>query len=290
MLVQEAIAEGKRLLESSSAEALVDTPMLDASLLLGETLNKSRTDLIVSGKEPIAENDFKKFLGLLERRRSGECIAYILGRREFRGLDFAVNPNVLVPRPDTETLMEAALEYIDVTTKQGNSNPSLLDLCTGSGALAISLKNEHPHLNVTASDISAKALETAKQNAENLLPKMHGINFIKGDLFEKINCKFDLIISNPPYIPSGELSSLAPEVRREPRLALDGGGDGLKIIRRIISRSPDHLRGSGVLLMEAGPSQMPAIRALMEKNSFSGIRIYKDLAGRDRVIAATLCR
>lgn len=300
MTIQETLAEGKRLLSAPHREAFIDTPSLDASLLLAELLNISREELILQGSQQLAESKRKKYFELLERRSSGECIAYILGRREFRGLTFAVNPNVLVPRPDTETLVEAALEYIDPRQErktlgakqdvfEGKVFP-LLDLCTGSGAVAISLKNERPFLEVTASDISAPALETAALNAERLLDKClpgvsNAVRFINSDLFKNIPGKFGIIVCNPPYIPSGELSSLAPELQKEPKLALDGGPDGLTLIRKIIFQAPEHLLPGGVLLLEAGVGQMPDICPILETHHFCDIRIHKDMAGRDRVIS-----
>ena len=266
--------------------AFIDTPDLDASLLLSETLHGSREGLFIHGNEPLSESDLREYLTLLERRRSGECVAYILGRKEFRSLRFAVNPGVLVPRPDTETLLETALEYIDAMAEQGECEVSVLDLCTGSGALAISLKNERPNLDITASDISVEALETAKLNADNLLGDRHSINFLECDLFEEIRGKFNIIVSNPPYIPSCEMDTLAPELGREPALALDGGRDGLDLIRKIILQAGDHLHPNGTLLLEAAPEQMPEIRALLEKRNFSGIGVCRDLGGRERVISA----
>jgi release factor glutamine methyltransferase len=300
MTIREILAEGKRLLQTPSPASFIDTPALDAALLLSEILHIRREDLFVRENEQISEADRDNYFRLLERRRSGECVAYILGRREFRGLEFTVNPQVLVPRPDTETLVEAALEYIGCITKQERAGLSLLDLCTGSGAVAISLadslKNEVPFLRISASDVSAGALETAGLNAARLLaggpdggacPAVL-ISFINSDLFENIQDKFDIIVSNPPYVPSGELSSLAPELQREPALALDGGEDGLALIRKIISQAQDHLLPNGMLFLEADPRQMPAIRTLLETHGFCSIRIHKDLADRDRVIAAKL--
>jgi len=286
MTVREILALGARQLGDPSPSALIDSPALDASLLLAEVLRARREDLIVRGDEPVTERDREKYLGFLSRRKNGECVAYILGRREFRGLEFGVNHNVLVPRPDTETLVEAVLEYIDSTPEEEKKNLSLLDLCTGSGALAVSLKNERPFLSITASDISGEALEAAVENAARLLPTNAAVHFIQSDLFEKIAGKFSIIVSNPPYVPGGKIPALAPEVRREPRLALDGGGDGLDSIRRIISHAPERLLPKGLLFLEADPGQMPAIRMLLEGNNFSRIRIYKDLAGRDRVVSA----
>jgi len=282
MTIRETLAEGKELLRAPSLSSSIDTPDLDAALLLSEILHKSRSDLITRGNESISEQDREKFFCLISRRRNGECVAYILGRKEFRGLDFVVNPHVLIPRPDTETLVEAALECSD----QKHGILSLLDLCTGSGAVAVSLKNERPFLRVSASDISPEALETARRNAARLLHGSDEVRFIRSDLFENISGRFDIITANPPYIPTGELSGLAPEVRGEPMLALDGGVDGLELTGLIISQAPEHILPGGAILLEAAPEQMPAIRSLLETNGFGGIRIRRDLAGRDRVIAA----
>ena len=298
MKIREALAEGKRTLKSPCSTAVIDTPDLDALLLLSHLIQSRRENLIIRGEESITGNLFEKFLGLLERRRSGECIAYILGHKEFRGLEFLVNPNVLVPRPDTETLLEAALENIDTNLSgggaenaKGNSEKnviSLLDICTGSGALAISLKNERPFLNVSASDISIKALETATLNDDKLLSKDDVITFIKSDLFENISGKYNIIISNPPYVSTDELTNLTPEIQLEPRLALDGGPDGLTLIRKIITQARDHLLPNGVLLLEASPKQMPVIHEYFEANGFSCVKIYKDLAYRERVALGKL--
>jgi release factor glutamine methyltransferase len=282
MTIRELQTEGTALLKPPCPSAFIDTPALDAALLLAETLHLRREDLFARANDEVAAPDCGKYRALLMRRRAGECIAYILGRKEFRGMEFTVNPRVLVPRPDTETLFEAALEYI-----AKNDSLSALDLCTGSGALAISLKKERPSLSVTASDISAEALETAALNARRLLGESE-VSLVHGDLFENLSDRYSIIVSNPPYIPSSELPYLAPEVQLEPALALDGGEDGLALIRRIVAEAPDHLPPGGVLLLEAGPTQMPQIKALMEEHGFIGVRLHKDLSGNDRVISAML--
>ena len=290
MNIRELLAEGKRLLSIPCASAYIDSPALDAMLLLSQALGLRREEIILRENEVPDKGDKEKFFRLITRRKEGECIAYILGRKEFRGLDFTVNHNVLVPRPDTETLIEAALEYIDTIQKNTKTTDgkglSILDLCTGSGALAVSLKSERPFLQLSASDISAEALEIAAFNAKKHLGSVKNIRFIHSNLFESIRKKFNIILSNPPYIASGEISLLAPEVRREPRLALDGGIDGLELIRKIITQAPDYLQKNGVLLLEADLQQMQEIKTLLEKNNFTGISIHKDLAGKNRVISA----
>jgi release factor glutamine methyltransferase len=211
----------------------------------------------------------------LDRRIFGECVAYITGYKEFWGLPFAVNPSVLVPRPDTETLIEAALTYIDILPRSA----ALLELCTGSGAIAVALKYEHPSLTVTASDISKDALAVARANAAR---NHTDINFIESNLFDNIPGCFDIIVANPPYVPSAVIDTLQAEVRREPRIALDGGNDGLAIIKRIVEGAKKRLKFA--LLMEASPEQIPLIAGLLQANGYGDVRVFKDLAGQDRVI------
>jgi len=299
MTIQEALAEGTRLLKSPCKLALIDTPALDASILLSKVLGMDKTKMILSANECIERQVLDEYKILLERRRAGECIAYILGYKEFLGLEFCVSPNVLVPRPDTETLVEAALEHIDYIfsdIKQRSpgysiaNEISLLDICTGSGAVAISLKNELPFLTVTASDISPQALEIARLNADRLLGKestlgSRSIDFIQSDLFKNICGKFNIIVSNPPYVLSSELINLAPEVQYEPIVALDGGEDGLQLIKEIIAQAANYLYPGGFLLLEAAHSQMPVIQKLLETHGFANIKRYKDLARKDRVIS-----
>jgi release factor glutamine methyltransferase len=276
----EALTQGAALLRSAG----IDTPFLDASLLLGEILRLDRAGLVLAERAPLPPDARGLFDKSLKRRLSGECVAWILGRREFRGLEFAVTPEVLVPRPDTEILVEAALEFIDSRGSPGHL--ALLDLCTGSGAVAVSLKHERPGLSVCASDISPQALDLARKNTRKLLGKADGIKVIKSDLFDRISGFFDLIVSNPPYVPSALLDTLAVEVRREPRIALDGGPDGLDLIRPIIAGAPEHLRPGGGLLLEADPGQIPAITALVTQGGYGDIRVFQDLSGQDRVASA----
>jgi release factor glutamine methyltransferase len=290
MTVRDVLNEGRALLSSHH----IDTPALDAGLLLAEILHTDRAGLIIKGNDAAAGDDVAAYRRLLERRLSGECAAYILGRKEFRGLEFTVTPDVLVPRPDTETLVEAALEVLGVPGPAGVPSAAdksrVLDLCTGSGAVAVSLKNERPDLELWASDISKKALALARTNGEKLLGfsktgSAGTIHFVESDLFEKFETGaiFNLIVSNPPYVPSAEIEKLAPEVRREPKLALDGGEDGLGLIRRIIAEAGAFLAPGGFLLMEADPRQMTAIRALLNGAGWTDIKTWRDLSGRERV-------
>jgi release factor glutamine methyltransferase len=286
MLIREALAQGSADLKFAG----IKTPGLDAGLLLAHVLNTDRTQLIARGTDSLSEKESVSFCELLERRANGECAAYITGKKEFRGLEFEVNPFVLVPRPETETLVEAAIDIIQ-KNKQHHSVINILDLCTGSGIVAISLKHEMPVCEITAVDISSNALRTAEHNAEKLLEHSL-INFFQGDLYDALPnpppAPYSIIVSNPPYISSEEIQTLSAEVQNEPRLALDGGVSGLEIIKRIINKAPDYLHKNGYLLLEADPRQMEQITILLEKNKFRDIQLIKDLGGLNRVIGGRI--
>jgi len=302
MLIREAAAQGNAILRNAG----IDNPGLDSSLILSFVLKTSRTSLMAAGSESISEKDFEAFLALIEKRRSGFCAAYITGKKEFRGLEFAVNSSVLVPRPDTETLVEAALKTLNIDLRglnglAQNKKINVLDLCTGSGAVAIALKHEMPELEVHASDICAQALDVAQKNSECLLG-IDQINFFISDLFDVIKSKhstfliphspashsslvpYSLITANPPYVRTDEIKTLSAEVQNEPRIALDGGESGLFIIECIINEAPQFLINGGSLLLEADPRQMEAITILLKTRRFINIKIYNDLGGSQRVI------
>jgi release factor glutamine methyltransferase len=297
MTIRETLLAGRETLASGG----IESASLDSSLLLAEVLGLNRSYLIGAGPEQIADGYRNSFFELLRRRLGGECVAYILGRKEFRGLDFAVNTSVLVPRPETETLVEAALEKLKEIPNNsdsffGSQVLRVLDLCTGSGAVAIALKNEMPELELWAADVSPQALETAKSNAARLLPEAP-IHFRLGDLYEALDPElarekgqavFSLIVSNAPYIPANEIDKLPLEVKNEPRIALDGGADGLYIIKRIVQGAKNFLQNGGFLLLEADPRQMEKISSLLEKAGFCDLRIYKDLSGWQRAIGGSV--
>jgi release factor glutamine methyltransferase len=259
---------------------------LDATLLLASVLKTTREKLILRDADSLDHDAVAEFGRLLDRRCEGECVAYILGFKEFRGLDFMVSPDVLVPRPDTETLVEAALAALPLAEETVRP-PALLDLCTGSGAVAIALKHERPFLDVYATDISSKALGVARKNAARLLPRPDAgaLRFLEGDLFEPVPpVRFDLITANPPYVPSSEIPNLPREVRFEPLMALDGGEDGLDLARRIVEDAPAFLKAGGRLLMEADSGQMPLLALILEEKGYRDVRIHQDLSGLARVI------
>jgi release factor glutamine methyltransferase len=286
--IREALRKGAALLRSAG----VESPGLDTALLLGFVLKTTREKLIAHDTAPLDDDAAAEFGRLLDRRSEGECAAYILGSKEFWGLDFAVARDVLVPRPDTEILVEAALAALGPA--ETNRSPALLDLCTGSGAVAVALKHERPFLEVYGTDISPKALAVARENAARLLrpggPEgANTVHFLEGDLFEPVPpLRFDLITANPPYVPSAEIPNLSREVRLEPRLALDGGEDGLDLARRILENAPAFLKNGGRILMEADPGQMPPLARILTEKGCRNIRLHRDLAGLDRVIEGVM--
>jgi release factor glutamine methyltransferase len=254
-----------------------DIDVKEARMLLAYVLNIDVEKIITfDKKKEIPDKFFKKYLALLEKRISGIPYAYIINNKEFMGLNFYVDEHVLVPRPDTEILVEnvASLKV-----------KSILDLCTGSGCIAISLAKLMPGVEITASDISEEALKVAKKNAE-----LHGvkIKYIKSDLFEHINGKFDAIVSNPPYIKTEEIKTLQKEVRCEPILALDGGEDGLNFYRRIIKDAKDHLNNGGYIALEIGYNQRYDVSALLNENGYKDIKVIKDYEENNRVLIATI--
>ena len=271
------------------AAAGIDSPRLDAEVLLADCLTMSREQLIVAGDELIAPPVARRFDTLIARRLQREPVAYITGKQEFRSREFAVTPDVLIPRPDTERLVEVALLW---AAQLPACKPlRIADLCTGSGAVAVSLATELPSAQFYATDISPVALRIARGNAETHRVAER-IKFIAGDLFGALapqpQVPFDLIVSNPPYVRRCEIVTLAPEVSRwEPRVALDGGPDGLDFYRRIVAAAADFLAEQGGLAMEMGADMTSEVLAICaETGRYREIEIFQDYAGRDRVVLA----
>jgi release factor glutamine methyltransferase len=281
MTYREAQAEGTSILE----RARVDSPALDASLLLASAAGIDRTRIIARHSETLDNASLARFRELLERRAEGICTAYILGVKEFWNLEFKVTPSVLVPRPDTETLVETALAWIDgAEASLSRKTLRVADICTGSGCIAIALKTERPWLDISATDISADALAVARDNAERIIGRQKdSMTFIEADLLDGIRGPFDLVVSNPPYVPSAVIQTLSSEVQREPLLALDGGPDGLVVVRRLVAQAFERLAPGGRLLIEAGHDQSIAVARLLADHGFVDISCYRDLAGIDRV-------
>jgi len=263
----------------------IETPRLDAEVLLAHALASTRIRLVVDSKKPLETGELGRFRDLVKRRRAREPTAYILGSREFYGRTFRVDRRVLVPRPDTEALVETAL----LRTRPASMSMRALDLCTGSGCVALTLARERPTSAFVATDVSEDALAVARDNAARL--GAYNVAFRRGDLFAAVDPSypFDLVTANAPYITSRELSTLMPDVRDfEPRLALDGGGDGLGIVRRIVEGAPKPLRKGGVLAVEVGKGQAPAVAELFERAGFSEIELRRDYARIERVVSGVL--
>ena len=244
-ILNEAIADLKR--------AGVETPKLDAEVLLAHALGCERHELYTSDRRyAIPPDDAKRFKTYIRRRKRREPVAYIRGFKEFWSLNIKVTPAVLIPRPETEAVVEKALELLDPSTRpSGSLRMTVLDLCTGSGCIAAALATEMPSAQITVTDISEEALKIARQNLEFAKDR---VTFLHSNLFEKVTGRFDLIVSNPPYIPAAQCTQLMPEVfQHEPRLALDGGRDGLDFIRKIRQDAPNFLKPNGWLVMESGP-------------------------------------
>ncbi len=263
----------------------IESPRLDAELLLAHVLQCNRIDLIVRYTEEPTAAEKTSFRELVMKRAERWPTAYLIGKREFYLLSFEVTPAVLVPRPDTETLVLKAMDLL-----KGIPHPKVLELGTGSGCIAVSLAHMCKIANVTAVDISPDALDVAKRNAikHNVADR---ITFRLGDWYAPVpdGDTFDLIVSNPPYIPPAELAELSPEVRdHEPRLALDGGPDGLAFYRRLAMGLPKYLKPSGMIAVEIGSTQEPDVRAIFaDTPGLANIQLFKDMANRPRVVTAT---
>ena len=271
--ISEVLNTGRNILARNNID------INEARLLLAYVLNIEKDDLIKITE--CTSEEFARFLTIIERRVNGEPYAYIVGRKAFMGLDFNVNRNVLIPRPETELLVENAIEYIKKQRMQ-----SVLDMCTGSGCIAVSIAKVCD-VNVDAADISRDAIDVAKSNAV-----LNGVsvNYILSDLFENVSRKYDIIVSNPPYIDKDDLSGLQKEVQREPILALDGGEDGIEIYTNIIKHTHNYLNDNGMLLLEIGYNQGRLVSDLLFQNKFENIKVIKDLAGLDRVIICNITK
>lgn len=271
MTYREAVEFGTKCL----TDAGVPDAALDAWYLLQMVCKIERSYYYVHGEEDITQDAQKEYEIAVQKRAEHIPLQYIIGEQEFMGLRFKVNSNVLIPRQDTETLVEQVLKIVKPGMK-------VLDLCTGSGCVLISVLKNAPELTGMGSDISKTALLVAKENA-----KLHEVDaeWVRSDLFDNITETFDVIMANPPYIPTGEILSLMPEVRDfEPENALDGGADGLDFYRKIAGQVKDYLNPGGYVYMEIGYAQGEAVSELMRNAGFTEVEVIKDLARNDRVV------
>jgi release factor glutamine methyltransferase len=299
MTLSGALAEGRRRLAGHST-----TPELDAEVLLAHLLNGSRSSLIAAGRDPLDAQTCQRFDQLIQRRKQGEPVAYLTGEKEFWSLTLKVTPDVLVPRPETELLVEWAFEILSfrrkpagVTSRESPalapsaSEASVLDLGTGSGAIALAIAREHPQAGVTATDLSAAALEVARTNSRRL--GISNVTFAQGAFFKALDpgfrrddgC-FDLILSNPPYV--AENDPHLTDLRFEPALALTAGQDGLSALRKITADAGKFLKPGGWLLLEHGAEQGAAVRELFQLVGFRNIATRRDLAGHERATAGQI--
>ncbi len=282
MTLHQLLQEGA----SSLARAGDTEAKLDARRLLLEAFHLDMTHFLMNRMQVLEQTRdvgaaADRYREMIRKRSRRIPLQHILGSQDFMGLTFRVNEHVLIPRQDTETLVELVLE------EHKDRNKKVLDLCTGSGCIAVSLSVLGGFEDVTATDLSFEALKVAKENAERLLDQGRSIRFLQGDLFDCLETRFDIITANPPYIATGVIRNLAPEVRdHEPRMALDGDEDGLCFYRRIAAKAGEWLEPGGCIYLEIGYDQGLAVSRLLEETGFENIRIVKDTPGLDRVVYA----
>ena len=251
-------------------DAGCETPRLDAELLLADALGATRTQLHLAPERELTAGESDRFAELLRRRRAREPVAYLLGRRAFRYIELTVDERVLVPRPESEGLVEAGL-----TLPPG---ARVVDVGTGSGAIALALKHERPDLEVLATDVSADALAVARANARAL---QLDVTFVQGDLLDAVPGELDAVLSNPPYVAKRDLPTLQPEVTAEPDVAVFGGQDGFEVVRRLV---PAALRRAPLVAIEVGMGMAQAVGAMLREAGAAGVEVRRDLAGIERVV------
>ena len=283
MQIKELIAIGEEILE----KARIADYKIDAEALLSYEIGYSKQKIFMNWIHEVSFERCESYFDIVNLRASGYPLQYITGEQQFMEHTFFVDENVLIPRPETEELVQHAIDMITANKKIKN----VLDMCTGSGVIAVSLAAKFPGVKVTGADISEAALDVACRNADSIC-KGNNILFEQSDLFESIKLgrlvkKYDLIISNPPYIKKSVLPTLQREVyNHEPLLALDGGVDGLDFYRKIISDAIPYFSKNGCLLLEIGHDQAEDVHLMLEKESYKDVEIIKDLSGRDRIVKA----
>ncbi|MCM1099857.1 MAG: peptide chain release factor N(5)-glutamine methyltransferase [Clostridium sp.] len=277
MTYRECYESGRESLKAAG----VPEAALDAELLLEYVCGTDRNTLLAHGDREVVSEDRMRYEELIGRRALRIPLQYLTGRQDFMGLEFAVNEHVLIPRQDTEILVEEVMRHL-------HDGMRILDMCTGSGCILISLLRYSNDCQGVGADISPEALAVADANARRLIGP-ENIRFLRSDLFREVEGKFEIIVSNPPYIGSGVIPTLMPEVREhEPLSALDGGADGLDFYRRIAGEAPEYLAGGGMLFVEIGCDQGAQVQELFARNGFAEVRCVRDYAGLDRVVCGTL--
>ena len=278
MNIQSAINQASKILNNSSNASF----KLDSEILLSEVIKKNRQYLILNSNEELKKKNIKSFDYLVKRRKKGEPIAYLINKKEFWKQNFYINQNVLIPRPDTELLVEEILKLFNV-----NSKLNILDIGTGSGCILLSILNERKSFYGTGIDISKKAINVARFNA-----KMHQLSnrvkFYNSDVDKFLIGKYDLVVSNPPYIKRQDLKYLEVDVKRfEPKLALDGGKDGFSKITKVISKTSTLLKRNGKFILEIGFGQKKKILNILKQNNFFINKVVKDYGKNDRCVIST---
>lgn len=268
------------------ADKGVENPRLDAEVLLCAVLKCQRITLYVDFERPLSEEELATYKSYVLRRGKQEPLAYILGERAFMRNSFKVTPATLIPRPETELLVESLVKAAPLLRPEGEVK--ILDIGTGSGAIVVSLLDYLPKAKGVGVDISIEALKVAKENSERIGDLAGRIGFVHSDIYSKLplDKKFDIIVSNPPYIPAADIARLAADVQQEPHGALDGGTDGLDFYRRIIADAADHLEPNGLLAFEIGIHQAEAVQQLCREAGFSQTAVRKDYAGIERMVFA----
>lgn len=276
--LKDLIKDGiEKLQKASDLDATVD-----AWLLAEEVLGITRAQYFINPQRLVDKEDADKFFKFIDMRCNKIPLQHITGKQEFMGLSFNVNEDVLIPRQDTELLVESVLNYLK--QKMKGKKVKVLDMCTGSGCIAISIKKLAENVDVTAVDLSQKALKVAIDNANQLDAK---VTFIESDLFENVSGKYDIIVSNPPYISKSDIETLMEEVKNhEPMMALDGDEDGLKFYKKISEKLNEYLSDGGMIFYEIGYDQGKTVPDILKQYNFKDINVYKDLSGNDRVVIA----
>lgn len=282
MTIQENLNHTIQILKENK----IKEPVLKARLLLCYMLEVEKEYLIIHSDEQMEHQSEEQYEKMVQKLIEGYPLQYITHHQEFMKLDFYVDENVLIPRADTEMLVEEVIAY---AKKQKEEKIRILDLCTGSGAIAISLANYLPNCEIVAVDISKEALEVAKKNAQK--NGAQNVIWVESNLLENVEGNFDVMVSNPPYIRSNVIPTLEKQVQKEPILALDGGKDGLSFYRNIIQKAPRYLKENGTLFFEIGYDQKEEVTNLLEQTKqYQKIKTKQDLAGNDRIVIASLKR
>jgi len=282
MEIKEVLLQGITILKENN----IEDANLKARILLADILDKSKEYLLIHNEDEIEDGIANLFFNKIERLKNYEPIQYIINKQEFMGFEFYVDKNVLIPQPDTENLVEEVI-HISEFMKQEKNKLRILDMCTGSGAIAISLSKLIENTLVYASDISIEAIKIAEENASK---HQANVMFFQSDLFRKISelYKFDIIVSNPPYIEKNIIKTLPKEVQNEPIVALDGGIDGLDFYRKIAEEAKMYLNQDGYLAFEIGFNQKNAVENILEENGYNNIYSRKDLSGNDRIVVGQI--